>query len=625
MAALVPFRTIPELFGNLMAHFAGQRRPMLAYKDKKTKQWVDLTYEEVQAEVEAFAGFLYGRGIRPGDRVAILSENRPEWAVTDLATQLLGAVNVSLYTTLPPSQVGYIVQDSGSKIFVVSTPMQLRKAEEIIAACPDLTTLVAMEPRSERTPETVTWAEALAEGAPVYAAHRAEIAALGTAVQPDDLCALIYTSGTTGVPKGVMLTHRNFCENVNSSLQRLDFGPSDIHLSFLPLCHSFERTAGYTAVMACGAKIVYAESVDAVSKNLPEVQPTVLISVPRVFEKVYASVMKGLEGQSKIKRRIFDWAVGVGRSVAAKRAKGRGPGPFLAAEQKVAQALVFSKLHEKLGGRIRFAVSGGAALPKHIGEFFEAAGLTIVEGYGLTETSPVLCFNPVEAPRFGTVGQVIPGVTIGIQQGERLIAEQRGGEATHLNSGEGEVVAKGPNIMKGYWQNDEATRASIDAAGWYHTGDVGRFVDGYLQITDRLKHMIVNKGGKNIYPGPIEDQLKGLTPLIEQIVVVGEGRAFLTALIVPSADVAKAQTGAASDADAMAHPAVEEALRKVIKGYSRGAASHEKVRDLRIITDPFTIENEMMTPKMSLKRKNIEKHYAATIEAMYAGKEGGEE
>ena len=535
MPAIVPFSTIPELFRNLVARYDGQNRPVLAYKNRKTKAWTDISYEELRDDVHAFAGFLHARGIGPGDRVAILAENRPEWTVTDLATQLLGAVNVSLYTTLPPSQVGYIVKDSGSKVLVVSTAMQQRKADDIRESCPDLATVVAMEPRKDSGESVVSWEAALVEGRAHYAAHRVEIDALAAAVAPDDLCALIYTSGTTGVPKGVMLTHRNFCENVNSALARLDFGPGDHHLSFLPLCHSFERTAGYTGMMACGAKITYAESVDAVSKNLPEVQPTVLISVPRVFEKVYAGVMKGLEGQSPTKRKIFDWAVSVGRKVAATTAKGKTPGLLLETQRKVAHALVFSKLHEKLGGRVRLAVSGGAALPRHIGEFFEAAGLRIIEGYGLTETSPVLCFNPITAPRFGTVGHVIPGVTVAIQKNGEIIAEQRGDAyPSSLTSGEGEIVARGPNIMKGYWGNEAATKEAIDADGWYHTGDVGRFVDGYLQITDRIKHMIVNKGGKNIYPGPIEDQIKGLTPLIEQIVVVGEGREFLTALVVPN-------------------------------------------------------------------------------------------
>lgn len=626
MPSLVHFTTIPELFTRLVARFDGQNHAALAYKDKKTKAWTDITWEQLRDDVHAFSGYLHKRGIRKGDRVAILSENRPEWAVTDLATQMLGAVNVSLYTTLPAAQVGYIVKDSGSKLLVVSTAIQLRKGEEVYDACPELEGLIALEPKKETSERVVAWDAAMDEGRAHYAAHRDEIDAMAKAVHPEDLCALIYTSGTTGVPKGVMLTHHNFSSNVVSALDRLDFGPDDHHLSFLPLCHSFERTAGYTGMMACGAKITYAESVDAVSKNLPEVKPTVLISVPRVFEKVYAGVMKGLEGQSATKRRIFDWAVSVGSKAAALDVKGKAPGPLLAMQRRVAHTLVFSKLHEKLGGNVRFAVSGGAALPKHIGEFFEAAGLRIIEGYGLTETSPILCVNPITAPRFGTVGHVIPGVTVGIEKNGALVAEQRGNAyPSSLTTEEGEIVAQGPNVMKGYWGNDAATREAVDAGGWYHTGDVGRFVDGYLQITDRIKHMIVNKGGKNIYPGPIEDQIKALSPLIEQILVVGEGREYLTALVVPSVDVAKEQFKAASDAEALAHPELAKAITATLRAYSKTAASHEKVRDVRLLDEPFTVENDLMTPTMKPKRKVIEKRHAALIEAMYAAKAGSDD
>lgn len=623
MPALVPFDTIPQLFRGLSRHYDGRRRAVMAYKDKKTKAWVDITHEELRDRVEAFAGFLWARGVRKGDRVALLSENRPEWAVTDLATQLLGAVNVSLYTTLPPSQIGYILKDSGSKILVVSSAMQLRKAEEVFDACPDLALIVTMsELKREHARSVIEWDAALTEGAAAWREHVGEIAPLADAVRPDDLSALIYTSGTTGLPKGVMLTHRNLCSNASAALDYFNFGEEDIHLSFLPLCHSFERTAGYTVMLAAGAKIAFAESVDAVSKNLPEVRPTVLISVPRLYERVYASIQKSVDEGPPFKKRLFEWGLGVGRRVAKRRAEGRAPGPFLRAESALAQRLVFAKLHEKLGGHLRFGVSGGAALPRHIGEFFEGTGLTIVEGYGLTETSPVLCFNPMDAPRFGMAGQVMAGVTIGIQQNGAIIAEQRGDAyPSALSSGEGEIVAKGPNIMKGYWNAPDATKEAIDADGWYHTGDVGRFVDGYLQITDRIKHMIVNKGGKNIYPGPIEDDLKRRSTLFDQVVVIGEGREYLTALVVPGVEAAATLTGAATDADATAHPAVKEEISRLLREYSKGAASHEKVRDVRVLQEPFTIENELMTPKMSLKRKAIEKHYAAVIDEMYAGKD----
>ena len=626
MPSIVPFTTAPELFRGLVRHYDGQGRAALSYKDKKTKAWVDIPWEELRDRVEAFAGFLYARGVRPGDRVALLSENRPEWAVTDLATQILGAVNVALYTTLPPSQVAYILKDAGAKVLVVSTAMQLRKAEEALATCPELGLIVTMsEVKKERPAQVVGWDDALAEGAAAWKAQVAEIAPLADAVTPDDLSALIYTSGTTGNPKGVMLTHRNLCENARTALESFNFGPTDVHLSFLPLCHSFERTAGYTVMLAAGAHIAYAESVDAVSKNLPEVRPTVLISVPRLYEKVQASILRSVEDGPPLKGKIFHWALGVGKKAAARRRAGKTVGPILSAELALAKTLVFGKLHEKLGGRLRFGVAGGAALPRAVGEFFEAAGLTIVEGYGLTETSPVLAFNPLDAPRYGTVGHVMAGITVGIQRDGQTLAEQRGDAyPSTLTSDEGEIVAKGPNVMKGYWNNPAATAEAIDADGWYHTGDVGRFADGYLQITDRIKHMLVSKGGKNIYPGPIEDQLKTRSTLVDQLLVIGEGREFLTALVVPNLDAAKALAGVADDAAVPTHPAVQAHFADLFRTYSKGAASHEKVRDFRVLAEPFTIENDMMTPKMSLRRKVIEKRYAALIDEMYAGKDGEE-
>ncbi len=620
MPSLVPFETIPQLVDGLTHHYAGQQRVVMRYKDKRTKEWIGISWTALMDDVHAMMGYLHSTGVRPGDRVAILSENRPEWAITDLATQLLGAINVALYTTLPASQVGYIVKDAGAQILIVSTSMQLRKAESIFDECPDLERVVTMSDLRGEHPEYVeAWEAALETGRAYYADHTETLQALGRDVTPDSLSALIYTSGTTGEPKGVMLTHCNFASNATAALDRFDFGPNDHHLSFLPLCHSFERTAGYTVVLACGALISYAESVDTVSKNLLEVSPTVMISVPRLFEKVYTAVTKSVEEGSAFKKKIFGWSVGVGQKAAERRSQGRSLGPILAAEQKIAHKLVFSKLHDKLGGNLRFAVSGGAALPKAIGEFFRAAGVTIVEGYGLTETSPVLTANPLDAPRYGTVGRVLGGVTVGIMRDGKLIAEVSGDDASKatINTEEGEIVAKGPNIMKGYWNNEASTREAIDAKGWYHTGDVGRFVNGYLQITDRIKHMIVSKGGKNIYPGPIEDSFK-TEPLIDQVMVIGEGREFLTALVVPNFDAAQTLTGTDSEDAAFAHPDLKAHFETFFREYSKGAASHEKIRGFRLVREPFTVENELMTPTMKLKRKAIEAQYADTIDEMYA-------
>ena len=571
------------------------------------------------------AGYLHKKGIRPGDRVAILSENRPEWAYTDQATQLLGGVNVSLYTSLPASQVAYILKDSGAKIFVVSTGIQLRKAKEVFDECPDLQEVITMsEMRGEHPSYVTAWEDAFSAGKEYWSERADELLGIREGVRPDDLCALIYTSGTTGNPKGVMLTHHNLCSNAKSALTVVPFGPSDHHLSFLPLCHSFERTAGYTAVMACGAKITYAESIDAVSKNLGEVSPTVLISVPRLFEKMYNLIAKSVDEGSSLKKRIFDWSVENGKKAARSLSQKGRVGPVLKIKNALGQKLVFSKLHEKLGGQLRFAVSGGAALPQAIGEFFQAAGITIIEGYGLTETSPALTISPIRNPRYGSVGHVIPGVTVGIQNlsDQTLIGQLSGDDyPSELTTEAGEIVARGPNIMKGYWNNESATNEAIDADGWYHTGDVGRFDDGFLLITDRIKHMIVSRGGKNIYPGPIEEQFTTM-PAIDQIIVIGEGREYLTALVVPNMDViikmARDQGISYNDtAELLAEESIQKVFDDTFRSYSKSAAAHEKIRGFRLIEEPFTVENGTMTPTMKLKRKVIESTFAEVIEEMY--------
>ncbi len=626
MSAIVEFETIPQLFRGLVSHYAGKGRPALSYKDRTSKRWVDISWKNLERHVNALAGFLHKHGLRKGDRVAILSENRPEWAITDFATQILGGVNVSLYTSLPAAQVEYILRDSGTRVFIVSTNVQYKKALEVFDRCDDLELLITMTEPKDEAPEYVRyWDDVLEEGAAHWVEEEERLAPLADEVTPDDLSALIYTSGTTGNPKGVMLTHGNFCSNVKGALATIPFGPGDHHLSFLPLCHSFEHTGGFLAVLACGARITYAESVDAVSRNLIEVKPTVLISVPRLFEKIYNLIVKSVNEGPAYKRKIFDWSIDAGAKAAARYKNGRRLSPALKMRITAAHKMVFSRLHEKLGGNVRFAVSGGAALPQKIGEFFEAAGVSIIEGYGLTETAPVLSVNPVERPRYGSVGHVIPGVTIAIQRvsdGE-ILGQLRGEDyPSTLTTQEGEIIAKGPNIMRGYWNNEEATREAIDAEGWYHTGDVGRFEDGYLRITDRIKHMIVSKGGKNIYPGPIEDIFKSV-PWIDQILIVGEGREFLSALVVPDIEALQAY---ARD-NGITHSTVEglvydEAIQKLFqdefRSYSRTAAAHEKVRDFRLVLEPFTVENGMLTPTLKPKRRVIEQEYGGLIEDMYA-------
>jgi len=471
------------------------------------------------------------------------------------------------------------------------------------------------------------WDDALDAGREYWDENADDLTAIADDIAPEDTSALIYTSGTTGQPKGVVLTNRNFCSNVKAALQRVPFGEDDHHLSFLPLSHAFERTAGHTAVLAAGATIRYAESVEAVSQNLKEVQPTIMISVPRMFEKVYNRVTKQVSEGGAVKQKLFEWAVRTGEKyAAANQGNGSGPGPWLKTQQALAQRLVFSTLHEKLGGNLRFAVSGGAALPEEIGTFFQAAGVTIIEGYGLTETAPVIAVNPLDAPRYGTVGHILPGVSVAIQSldDNDLIGEVNGNDyPTGTTTEEGEILVKGPNVMEEYWEQPEQTRSVFDPDGWYHTGDVGRFKDGYLQITDRIKHMIVSRGGKNIYPGPIEETFK-TQAWIDQIVVIGEDRPFLTALVVPDFeslrmhardhDIEEAQY---SDEELLEHEDVRALFQQSVRDFNHDAAAHEKIRNFRLLAEPFTVEDGTLTPTLKLRRGVIRDRYSDLVDEMY--------
>jgi len=627
MEPIVPFDTVPQLFNRLWTHYESDDPTVLRYMDRDSKKWTDIHWSQFRDRTHAMAGYLYAQGVRPGDRVAILSENRPEWAYTDMATQLLGAVNVSLYTSLPPREVSYIIHDSGSSVFVVSTRIQLRKALDIYDACPDLKHIVSMTELEDGHPEyTSFFNAALEEGHALYEEYRDAIHAHEASVKPDDLACLIYTSGTTGHPKGVMLTHGNFSSNVRDAIARIPFLVGDRHLSFLPLCHSFERTAGYLGALSAGVVITYAQSIDTVTRDIVDAKPTLLMAVPRLYEKIYSAALKSVEEGSAAKKKVFAWARDVGYRHNLAKARGQFMGPVLRAQYALAQRLVFSRLREKLGGHVRFGVSGGAALPKNIGEFFFAAGIPIIEGYGLTETAPVLTVSPFDNPRYGAVGYVIDNVTVAIVDLEsgRLLGQITGTDyPTSLTTEAGEIIAKGPNIMKGYWNNEVATREAIDKDGWYHTGDVGRFDDGFLVITDRIKHMIVSAGGKNIYPGPIEEGFKH-EPWIDQINIVGEAREFLTALVVPNEDAirpyATEEGLPLDDYEALLErDEIQRVFAQIFKSYSRSAAAHEKVRDFRLLAEPFTVENGMMTPTMKLKRNVIEERLADLIDSMYQG------
>lgn len=623
MSTVVAFETLTELFLNLAKKYEGTDKTAFARKPATDAPYETINWDRVYDDVHNLAAFLIEHGIEAGDRVAILSENRYEWAVVDLALQLIGGINVSLYTSLPSKQCEYILKNSEAKKFFVSTGIQLKKAREVFDNCEHLNQVIAFdEPNIESyldSPYVTLFEDVLSEGLKHFTRYEQEIHDRSRSIEPEDLATLIYTSGTTGKPKGAMLTHRNIVSNVKSAHMRIDINDQDRCLSFLPLCHSFERTAGYYAMMAAGAEIYYAESVDTVAKNMTEARPTLIISVPRLFEKIYNLVSKSVEEGSEVKKKIFEWAQDVGQRYADGK---RG---LVALQKKVADKLVFDKLKERTGGRIRFFVSGGAALPAEIGSFFMAAGLHIIEGYGLTETSPIMCCNTYGDETMGTVGKVIPGVTVAIQRLEdsKIICDISGEEyPTDESCEQGEILCKGPNVMKGYWKNDQATREMIDNDGFLHTGDVGRFVDGRLQITDRIKHMIVNAGGKNVYPGPIEDLFK-TSKWIDQLVVVGERQPYMAALIVPDFDALKAFAKEEditynSRSELIKNEKVQNIFNKEIRQYSKELASHEKIRDFRLLDTEFTVETGELTPTLKIKRRIVEDKYGHLIEDIFS-------
>lgn len=623
MPTVVAFETLTDLFLNLSKKYKGTDKTAFARKPKTDQPYETITWDQVYDDAHSLAAYMVKHGIEAGDRVAILSENRYEWAVVDLALQLIGAINVSLYTSLPPNQCEYILKNSEAEMFFVSTGIQLKKAREVFDNCEDLNRVIAFdEPNISSYLDDAyvsLFDEVMNEGVKELPKVEDEIDRRSKAIEPEDLATLIYTSGTTGKPKGAMLTHRNIVSNIKAAHQRIDIMETDRCLSFLPLCHSFERTAGYYAMMAGGAEIYYAESVDTVAKNMTEAHPTIIMSVPRLFEKIYNLVSKSVEEGSAVKQKIFNWAQKVGRKYAD------GQRGLVSMKKKLADKLVFDKLKERTGGRIRFFVSGGAALPAEIGHFFMGAGLNIIEGYGLTETSPVMCCNTYGDEKMGTVGKVLPGVTVAIQRLEdsKIIAEISGEDyPTDHNSEQGEILCKGPNVMEGYWKNKEATREMIDDDGYLHTGDVGKFVDGKLQITDRIKHMIVNAGGKNIYPGPIEDLFK-TSKWIDQLVVVGERQPYMAALIVPDFEVLEAyahEKGIEYDSieDLIQKDEIQKIYNKEVRSHSKDLASHEKLRDFRIVPNEFTVESGELTPTLKIKRRIVEDKYGHLIDDIFS-------
>jgi len=587
--------TLPQLFLNTVRAYP--KDAFLFYK--KNGAYTPISTQDFESMVKFLSLGLKELGFQPGDKLVILSENRPEWVITDLAVQCAGGITVPVYTSLVPEQVGYIIDDSDASFVVVSNAEQWDKVKAVKSQIKKVRRFITFAPE---TPEDVFGLTDVMHKGQERAAHNPLIFDKeALAVQPQDVASIIYTSGTTGIPKGVLLTHHNFLSNVKAAAALLPFSEKDTVLSFLPLSHVLERMVMFTYLYK-GCSIAFAESIETVAENLVEVRPTIMVSVPRVFEKFYSRVIDTVLAGSAVKRRIFFWALKVGREngrrVLAKEKISRA----LRFKRGLAHKLVFSKIIEKTGGRIRFFVSGGAPLSKDVAEFFYAMGLHIMEGYGLTETSPVIAANTFENLKFGTVGKPIPGIQVQIAP-------------------DGEILVRGPNVMKGYYKKEAETR-EVFQGNWFHTGDIGYFDEqGFLVITDRKKDIIVTAGGKNIAPQPIENILKANT-YVSNAVVIGDRRRFLSALIVPDFEKLGAfakQNGitAKGSAELVANEKVKEFMNQEVERATPGLAPYEKIKRIILLDRDFEIEKEEITPTLKVKRNIIEERYKDLIEEIY--------
>ncbi len=588
-------QTLPQVLLDTLKNYP--KPDFMLYK--KEGRYVPISTEEFGRRVRDCCLGLRELGLTKEDKIIILSENRPEWVMADLANLCLGAITVPIYTSLVPEQIKYIIDDSDAKAIIVSNEEQWKKIESIRPALAKVRHYITF---LKEAPEGVLTFDQIQElGSKVNAQNPALFEQLALEVRPDDEASLIYTSGTTGVPKGVILTHSNFLSNVQAVSRIIEFSDKDTVLSFLPLSHVLERMVTFTYLYK-GCRISYAESLETVAENLLEIRPNIMVSVPRVFEKIYGRVMDNVLSSSALKKKIFFWALKVGKEYGGRKLNKEPIPRGLQRKKNLAHKLVFSKIIEKTGGRVRFFVSGGAPLSRDIAEFFYALGLIILEGYGLTETSPVISVNTFKDLKFGSVGKPIPGVEVKIAP-------------------DGEILARGPNIMKGYYKKEAETREAFEG-GWFHTGDIGRLDEnGFLVITDRKKDIIVTAGGKNIAPQPIENILK-TNPYISNAVVIGDRRRFVSALIVPNFDKLEEYARSSGIAFASRPELVKnEKIRNFIKAEIDRAtpnlASFEKIKKIALLDRDFEIEQGEITPTLKVKRNIIEKKYGDLIDSLY--------
>lgn len=596
------FTTVPEMFLNLTDRFKDTKP---AFQYKQDDKYVAITFTELRETVECLAIALMELGIRKNDRVGIASENRIEWIYSDFAIVGLGAVDVPVFPTLTAKQEEYIFSDCEAVAIIVSNNFQLNKVLQFKANLPTLRHIIVMNDDFKCDDVSVhSMSKLIKRGAEIKSLEerKAIFVEAASKVQSKDLLTLIYTSGTTGEPKGVMLTHKNLMANVWGCVNTIHFSEKDHVLSFLPLCHSYERATAYYSLFSCGATISLAEAIETVAANILETKPTIMTTVPRLLETVKKKIFLNVEQSSHNKQKIFYWAVKVGKEHYHRSVAGT-TSIALRTKYKVADKLVFSKIREKLGGKLELMVSGGAALTFEVAEFFLAAGITVIQGYGLTEASPVVCANTREDNELGTIGKPLKNVEVKLAP-------------------DGEIICRGPNVMQGYWNDKEATEKAIDDEGWLYTGDIGVWTEkGNIKITDRKKNIFVSSGGKNIAPQPIENLLSQ-SKYFEHIILIGDSREYCTALITPDFEQLRILAddfgiSYEKESELISNEQIIRHLKKDIDYYQKDLAKYERVRKFSILSKPFTVEDGELSPKMSIKRHVVEKKYAEFIERMY--------
>jgi len=594
-------RPAPGTLNQLFFDAADRFKKPDALQYRKDGTYRPISHAEIIERVRHLARGLSSLGVRRGDRVAILSENRPEWAIADFACLTAGMTDVPIYPTIPAEQIAYILKDSGAAAIFVSNQVQAEKIRQIRGQLSALKAVIAFDDIPGLANMSIGELEKRGrqgENRETIATYRED----ALTVRPDDVATIIYTSGTTGEPKGVMLTHDNIFSNVQAARKAIPFEGEDTALSFLPLSHIFEIMGGHYLMWATGTSIAYAKSIDTVPLNLQEVKPTIVLSVPRLYEKMYARVLETALTGGFFKKKIFFWARGVADRWASERLAGRTPAGMLASQYGLAQKLVFSKLKARTGGRLRYFVSGGAPLAPEINKFFYAAGLEILEGYGLTETSPVIAVNTPANFHIGTVGKPIDGVEVAI-------------------AADGELLPRGPHVMKGYYNKPEATREAIDPDGWFHTGDIGEIRDGFLAITDRKKDIIVTAGGKNIAPQPLENKVK-TNKYVAQAVMIGDKRKFPSMLVVPNFDqlekwAMKRNIIWTDRAQLLRMPTIQAKMEREVATELQGAAHFEVPKKIGLLEHDFSIESGELTPTQKVKRRVIDKNYKTLIDSLY--------